>query len=249
MKYKEIKYTTNFLTEVIVRIDFLSDFNSDPNSINPELSRAIIKHFPHAEPQTIVQPKISIEDNNLIPQTQLTTWKFWSKDQQHSFFVIHNAIFMTFNTYNTYEEFISPFLDIYNQFSGIYPDAQIKRLGMRYINNINVRGKNPLLWTSYIDSKLLCGIKFIDDDKEYLSRYFNTIDFNYPNHFLRIKYGIHNPDYPSPIKKKIFVIDLDAYLVESKRPEEVPSTFDQFHSSIQESFESMILDKLREIMS
>jgi len=59
---------------------------------------------------------------------------------------------------------------------------------------------------------------------------------------------MHNPDFPAPIKKKIFILDYDAYYDGFVERTEVETRLTLFHDKIQDLFEWSIQPKLREIM-
>jgi len=66
---------------------------------------------------------------------------------------------------------------------------------------------------------------------------------------VRFQYGMHNPDYPSVIRRKQFILDYDAYREETQTGDELERNLMRFHSKIQELFEQSITDELRRIMN
>lgn len=59
---------------------------------------------------------------------------------------------------------------------------------------------------------------------------------------------MHNPDFPAPIRKKIFVLDYDAYCEGLQDMEDIKKNIDVFHDKIENLFEENITKKLREKM-
>ena len=53
---------------------------------------------------------------------------------------------------------------------------------------------------------------------------------------------MHNPDFPAPIKKKIFILDYDAYCSGILTKDEIFKNLPIFHAEIQRLFESSITD-------
>jgi len=56
---------------------------------------------------------------------------------------------------------------------------------------------------------------------------------------------MHNPDYPAPIKQKIFVLDLDAFKEGTLSFEEVNDIIPKLHQNIESLFEKAITPSLR----
>jgi len=57
---------------------------------------------------------------------------------------------------------------------------------------------------------------------------------------------MHNPEYPAPIRRRIFVLDFDAFSQGLLEQNEIESRLGRFHSLIQQVFERSILDGLRQ---
>jgi len=60
---------------------------------------------------------------------------------------------------------------------------------------------------------------------------------------------MHNPDYPARIRKKIFILDYDAYTTSLLTREEIRQSLPIFHDQIEQLFEKSITGRLREIMN
>jgi uncharacterized protein (TIGR04255 family) len=57
-----------------------------------------------------------------------------------------------------------------------------------------------------------------------------------------------NPDYPAPIKKKIYTLDFDMYATKILDKQDIEETLDRYHEKLKLSFEEVITDELRNIM-
>ena len=131
--------------------------------------------------------------------------------------------------------------------SEAYPDAVISRFGLRFINEIVLEEGPPTDWKGYIDPRLLASLDFFPNHGE-LCRSFNITDLRYEDLQLKFQFGMHNPDYPAIIKRKTFILDLDAYYAGLQDRALVMKNVDEGHRRIQELFERSITDKLREKM-
>ena len=154
-------------------------------------------------------------------------------------------MFIVFSKYNSFEELKNNFFDIAEKlFEYFSNDLQVKRLGLRYINSIELSGKNPLYWGSYLNTNLLSIFK-ITEDKKQISRAFNNLEINFGDFLLRFQYGMHNPDFPAPIRKKIFILDFDAYNNFLFGINEIKAALPIYNEKIVEYFEKSIKDGFR----
>ena len=81
-----------------------------------------------------------------------------------------------------------------------------------------------------------------------ISRVFQVLDLNYGDMNLHFQYGMINPDFPAVIRKKVFILDYDAFCSGLKTESEIRENIYRFNIEIGNLFERCIKDKLREIM-
>jgi uncharacterized protein (TIGR04255 family) len=65
---------------------------------------------------------------------------------------------------------------------------------------------------------------------------------------LNFQYGMHNPDFPSRIRRKLFILDLDASYQGLLSRDDIKSNIDTAHNRIEELFENVIREDLRRRM-
>lgn len=65
---------------------------------------------------------------------------------------------------------------------------------------------------------------------------------------MKQQFGIANPDYPAVIRKKQFVIDIDAYAHGVFELADIKQFLVDSHSKIQDIFEKSITDETRALM-
>lgn len=244
-----ISYKQNFLSEVIVRVDFLSPIKDLENRLPKDVSAKAKIKFPIAEPRKVLSQELQFSPQGLRNiQTEITEWHFHGKNKDKTLTLTPAAFFIKYTSYKSFEVLKEDFLSLLNTIFQVYPDAQGARFGLRYVNNIGLKENAPLSWESYINNHMLCIFQLPPDNKA-ISRALTTMDYNYGDFNLRHTFGVPNPDYPAVIKKKSFVIDLDAYYQGVQDYPEIKSNLDKYHSRIQEFFELSITDKLREILN
>lgn len=246
---EDICYKRNYLTRVIARLDFPSPLQNIETQLPPEISKAAMRDFPIAEPREAVEQQVQFSRDELRSRrSEYTEWRFHGRDRAKTFTVGPSAAFAQYTRYSSYAALSSEFLSLVSVLFTIYDGLQGSRLGLRYINTIVLDEREPLAWDAYLNPLMLCLFKFNPHDGA-TSRIFHVLEFNFGDVNLRYQFGIHNPDFPAPIKRKMFVLDLDAYYRGPLDHQDIAPNLAAFHARIQELFEVSITDSLRELMN
>ncbi len=245
-------YKKNYLTDAILRIDFenpIKDFN---DNLDESFESEILKYFTLKDVKEAFTETIEI-----VPGTEkinrqkskFKKWNFYGNKKMKEFCITKDFLFITFKKYLNYEDFITPFMSALNVLKIQY-DFSAKRIGMRYINNIEIEEPNPFEWKDYINKDLLT-IFNVPESKNEISRALHILELNYETDDIKLKYqyGMHNPDYPAIIKKKVYVLDIDAYKVGNLAIDEIEYIIPLLHDKIESLFEKSITQKLREKMN
>jgi len=253
--HDKICYKTNYLKQVIARVDLISPIVSINTQLDPGIINTIRERYPIPEQATQNIQEVKFKITQGKPETPepsspktITEWTFWDKDRQNKLVITYDMILFVFQKYESFDSFESLFTTILNAFSKAYGDIISKRIGLRYINNIEIKGKKIFQWSKYITRLVTPSIITKVGIKEKLSRAFQITEINYGDFSLTFRHGIPNSDYPAPIKRDEFVLDLDAYCTLAQPPEEVIESIHKFHEKIQELFELSITEDLRKIM-
>lgn len=205
--------------------------------------------FPIAEPKKAIAQELRISPDELRQKrSELTEWHFHGRDRDKTLTIVPTAVFVEYTSYKDYETLKEEFLGALSVFFDHFVDVIGSRLGLRYINNITLNDGAPLSWEDYLNERMLCLFQFYQEPG-FLARVFHNIELNFGDFNLRYQFGMHNPDYPAPIKKKGFILDLDAYCQSPQDYSDITANLDVFHSRIQELFEMSITDNLREILN
>lgn len=242
----EICYKRNYLTNVIARVDFASPIEGIKEKLPPVIMREAIKYFPIDEPpQSMTTRTVQMGARALSAKdTPFTQWTFHGKDREKNLLIAPHYIHIEYLRYKYFESLKKEFTNILSTFFDKYPDVAAKRLGLRYINEFELPNGDPFDWSNYFRSTLLCTHNF-PKDKKSIARAFNILEFNPGDFNLRFQFGMHNPDYPAPIKKRHFIMDFDAYRSGLQEFSEISGNLDKYHDEIQKLFEYAITDKFR----
>lgn len=238
-------YTTNFLSHVIFRIDFSIILDLVDN-LPREFQNKILNSYPILEP--IQQFLVKIENNgsniNTIPKNK-TTWRFKTNDDDH--FVELDSEFLTIvsKKYTNFTSFKKNLSQILSVFLETYPNVVIKRLGLRYINQIHLEDTDYFHWHNYINETLIKNIDFIED-KNTLRRLMQIYEIKpEEDTHLTLKCGIFNSSYPAQISKNEFTLDYDCYSQVEIFASEILNRLSKFNEIITIYFEKSITDAFR----
>jgi uncharacterized protein (TIGR04255 family) len=246
------KYTNNFLSEIIFRIDFSKDIKIENNF---EEFFASIKHvFKHYEAKTKPEISIKIEGDKGKIKTSKNpfAWCFFDKkriedsiimeirkDHISLDFIVERTKYENFNDFKKYIELICDALSVYKV-------KYTKYIGLRYINKIICDKGNPFKWKDIINSDLL-SLKLLnkyDNKTKFMSDFrFKKDDFD-----IVFKFGLFNSEYPNPIARKEFVLDYDCNTDEVQNLLDIEDISEKMNSIIYNLFEESIERKLRDIM-
>ncbi|MCE5248922.1 TIGR04255 family protein [bacterium] len=205
-------YAKNFLTNVIFRIDFSPILKID-TELPIELQEKVRMEF----------PEYNNKIENLIQTTKLpdgeiklerpgihNIHRIYNPKKNKTILIQYNFVSLENQKYINFHDFKNDVKNLYDVFSVIYRPLNIKRIGLRYINEIIIRTGNPLEWNNYINTKLISPIDFFND-KDTLSRIMTTSTINKEDLSINYICGIYNPEYPAKISRKEFIIDIDCY--------------------------------------
>ncbi|MCO5250968.1 MAG: TIGR04255 family protein [Candidatus Kapabacteria bacterium] len=242
----QICYKKNFITAAIARIDFLNPIDEIDNKLPKAFIDSLKNNFPIAESNPIKTDTFAISHIETKQSTEsMIEWKFWNKERNRLIVLTKFSLALSQNYYSTFEEFTYEFETALTSICSVYNNPEIRRFGLRYVNEINISEDKPLKWTNYINKNLIATINF-PKEKEKISRTFHNLIMNYDEFELKFNFGMHNADYPAPIKQKNFILDFDATHHGILTRNGVLELLPKFHAKIQDLFEDSILDKLRD---
>jgi len=244
-------YKKNFLDKVIIRVDFTKGIPEIENSLPGPVVNEIFKLFPIPEPKIKHEKQYQFGQKMMaLKEIDIREWYYHGKDREKSLCISRDFMFIQYFKYNDTPEVLKEtFMNIINTLVNSYHDLTFRRLGIRYIDKIEFNEESDFTnWEKYIDSRLL-SIFSIADDKTKICRAFHNLELNYGDMNVKFQYGMHNPDYPAPIKRKMFILDTDVYLESLQTRSDIEINLTKFHDKCVELFEQSITDNLREVMN
>lgn len=244
---EQICYNNPFLKEVIFRVDFPVPMENVESAVPSSVLREIMRAFPIAEPQTVQSQEIQFSGQTVSSNTQeLKKWVYHGREREKSIILERQSLTMTIKRYETYDGAISEFKTVVEALFKENKELFSSRIGVRYINSIELDEANPLEWSEYLNEEILGIVSF--HASENVSRVFHVLEYNFDGQILKYQFGLPNPDYPAIIKKKQFILDLDSFFTGAFDEKEIYDCIALCHQKIQELFEKSITDKTRELM-
>lgn len=242
-------YTKTFLKDVILRIDFGSRVESLSRTLPQRIASAALNRFPLAEPQKAQLHGITLSPTTFQTSTQETMeWTYHGRNREKTLLVTPDFLAVTNSSYVSFESLSDDYTSVVDALFDSITDLSVSRVGLRYINILDIPGDDPLAWAEYVNEQML-GIVDMHSNAQVLTRVFHIVEFNYDGQQVKFQFGIANPDHPAPIKKRQFILDLDSHFVGAITREEIKPFIGAAHDKIQELFEDSITDRTRSIMS
>lgn len=245
-------YKRNFLNKVILKCDY--DF-IDLGKLE-EFAKSVKAIFPFQESQEGVNREMEIDfnkgkviSNNGIKSKQ---WNLLSADRNKYLLITPNFVSLEYinNSYKNKTELVSDFEKTLLPFLNFFKINTVNRIGLRYLNDINLNSiKGDFDWSIFFHKDLLNGIYLNKRLKNDLSRSMSTTEMKQGEANIRFTYGIWNKDYPNENTRKEFILDIDCY---SKFPhdtnETITETIKEYNKISENIFEKNIKDGLRNIL-
>ena len=248
------RYERDFITQVVVRADFVSG-TAPMGAQAPEGVLTALEGWPERSMLNRSRTEVRMQKTPQGPVRDTRTinfaeHNFWTEGRSMHAAVCGEYVFVSQPRYEGYAPLRDMFLELLEAVTAQYPQAKIRRLGMRYVNEIKLPeadagpGLGADFWEHYVNPLLLGGLRFAANDGA-LARHMCTTELNYGTDRATIRYGIFNGEYPRPNRRREFVLDVDTYCQQVTDPGAVPAKVDDYHAAACQVFETAITDALR----
>lgn len=242
-------YKNNFLTQVLFKVEFpvlLGLRDKSPSDFQILLR----DKFPDLEEQQIMPFDKEVNQENILSMfSPNRAWKFKNLSEDEFIELSKNHLLYSCKKYVHFKVFTESVNFILDSFRKVYGESIIiKRTGLRYVNNIEIGKGNPFDWQEYIKKELLAATNKFVEDKKTIKRSIHIMEINEGEFDIKLQLGMPNPDYPNPITKKLFLLDIDCISKEPIRLQDISTRLIESHDKIQELFEHSINEGLRKEM-
>lgn len=248
------RYARDFITQVVLRADFVSGTAPIAGQL-PEGVLAALENYPERSVLNRSRTEVRVQKTPQGPVRDTRTinfpeHNFWTADRNLHAAACSEYIFLARRQYEGYAMLREEFLTLTDAMAAQFPNLRIKRLGMRYVNEIKLPeadagpGLGADFWGRYVNPLLLGGLRFAANDGA-LARHMCTTELNYGTDRATIRYGIFNGEYPKPNRRREFILDVDTYCQTQTPPNAVEAKLDDYHAAACQVFEAAVTDALR----
>ena len=255
---RSICYKNSFLSQVIVRLDFLQNVSSNI-VLDTDLEKEIIQYFPRKGKDQIIRfNSIKVElisNHDSAPNANKTVIEgiqreYYTSDELNKVVISNLFIIFDIKKYSTFDKHEAVFRDIIMAFQQ-KARIPVSRTGIRYINIFD--SAKIKVQKNYFTNEVAAS--FINKPNQsgespQLIRSMHTKEYIIDSLKMNFRYGMFNPDYPNVLKKNAFVLDYDCFTDDTvDNADQLMQIINQGHDAIQKLFELSISNSLRRVMN
>ena len=255
---KKITYKNNFLSQVVVRIDFLQ-FIPNESAFSADIEKSILKVFPRKGKDQIIRfnsVNLTFDAAHLgVPNANGQIYEgiqreYLAQEENNKLILSNKFIVFEINQYDTFGTHMQWFRDILVSFF-LQNRVTAIRTGIRYINLFD--SEKIKLQKNFFASDIAATLvtKLPDDEHEMsLIRSMHMSEYRLPTMTLNFRYGMFNPEYPNVLRKNNFALDYDCFTTDQlESADEILRNLENGHQAIQYLFENAITDTMRKVMN
>tara|TARA_B100000508_G_scaffold60333_1_gene47127 strand:- start:169826 stop:170578 length:753 start_codon:yes stop_codon:yes gene_type:complete len=241
-------YNKNFIKQTIFRIDYpliLKLAEESPASLQESISEI----FPNVEVLEHLM-KFNLnggEDKDIGGVNKV--WRFKSRDDSKILEVSSEYLVIVEKNYTNFTDFSNLVNQVIEAFSENYSFQYIKRIGLRYVNEISIEGAESTAegLRPYLNESLLSHLNFIEEEDLIRTQNIFELESN-ENRRTKVRYGLINENYPNLLQDSKFTIDIDCYNSSSIEEAGLSAETVALNALATEYFEKSIHDGLRTVL-
>lgn len=244
-------YQKNFLTKIVLRLDF-GEILALRGEAKPEFSDRIQTLYPIAigKPTSTLSVTVGPKGSGIQQEITGMLWEHRKAENGTKVVSLSPTLLSVEYGQNDYDHF-PPFRaeveHVFGALQSLYQVTQVNRIGLRYINEISLQQGNALDWDNLIKPGLITSVKACLPDSMTMVRSFHQLQAQRDNLTTIFNYGLYNPDYPNPLARRQFVLDYDCFRADTLATE-VMQTLDSLNDICEAMFEASIEEGLRSQM-
>lgn len=254
--YSSTCYRNSFLSQVIVRIDFLG-FVQSRSAFEESIEKEILRIFPRRGKDQIIRFNslnvVFNQNSNGLPDANGETIEgiqreYFTTDGANKLVLSNKFMIFEINKYSSFEEHKQWFQTILMAFCQ-KNRVSANRTGIRYINIFD--SAKLKLQKKFFTPEIAASLKVTaKETSPHLIRSMHMAEYRIDDMTMNFRYGMFNPDYPNVLRKNNFALDYDFFsndVIDSA--DSIMHILDKGHQEIQAMFEGSITEALREVMS
>jgi len=239
-------YERNFLKNVICRVDFPMILRLGQE--RPfEFQESISGRFP----KTLEAVEIEAEIPSGDPQgarikKPVLRWEFYTRNTKKRAMLERSSLILEDQNFEHFDAFEECFDLCFRELEKIYHPPVVTRLGLRYQNLLKAPSESPADWSGFLHQALIGHLDFEFSGER--TRDDHTIRFDMERNHVILKYGIHNSEFPAPIRNREFKLDIDCYIEDDLDFPDVASRLRELNEHAVDVFETCIGESWRQMM-
>jgi uncharacterized protein (TIGR04255 family) len=244
------KYKSNYLTNVIFRVDFPKILDLDLKKPTAEFQKRIYKKYPLVKEIGIDSVELNFQEEGDVRTTKEKgrAWEFSNKESTKKLFIAPDHFFIEYLEYEHFKELLKDIELIYDAFTELYHVEIAIRIGLRYINEIEIKEGYAFDWSNLINQSLYSLTRDFTSKDEKVLRSMHLLEVLEKDYNLKFQFGFANSEYPNPIARKEFVLDYDCSTTQNTDISELIKIAKEFNLIIYNWFERSIEEDLRKKM-
>ena len=247
-------YRKNFLSKVIFKVDFKSPLSSISDENYSSFSGKVKERysFTVSKPITRVSFRIEPTGSGLDRQVIGKIWEHRDKEGGNKILVLSPEFLVLEyqnRIYTHFAEFKEDMAFFYEKFQSTFDLDTFPRIGLRYINEISLLEGNPLDWEGYIKHDLISStLAGLDADMKLTRSMHQFMAKCSEDASVLFQYGIFNPEFPNPVSRREYILDIDCFIPGAAEKGEVIDRLSELNVVAAKMFEDSIGEKLRALM-
>lgn len=244
-------YQNTFLKQVILRMDFnrLAALQTDAETPFTQDMRA---RYPDvsSNPATMFSLTMSPTGVNLGQQGAGWTRVHKALGVVRSVTLAPEFVAIEYGegAYKHFNELREQVAFVLASFRNRFGEQLFTRIGLRYVNEITFPQGSALDWDGLIEPDLVTAVKAGLVENLKMARSVHQLVATKDDISVIVNYGINNPDYPNPVARRQFVLDIDCYVSTVVEAGEAEQRVKDVNALAEQVFESSVEDGLRNIM-
>jgi uncharacterized protein (TIGR04255 family) len=246
-----VRYQSTFLSQVILRLDYgrLVALQIDRESPFTQDMRA---RYPVVKSSQATQLSVTMGAQGMNVGQQGSGWmrSHATENAQRTVTLAPDFLAIEYGAgqYRDFAEFREQAAFVLQTFRKHFGAVQFNRIGLRYVNEITLNDGGPLDWDGLINSALVTSVKAGMVNGLRMTRSIHQLIAIKDDITVILNYGINNPDYPNPVARRQFILDLDCYISGLIESSDLERRISDVNTLTEVLFEHSIEDGLRSKM-
>jgi len=246
-----VHYKKTYLKQVILRLDFSRLAALQAEQETP-FTADLRTQYPEVTATPVTQFSLMVAPVGVNLGQQGAGWMRVHKAQDVARSVTLAPEFVAIEygveAYKHFDELRDQVGFVLGSFRKHFGAVPFTRIGLRYINEITLTEGAPLDWDGLINPSLVTAVKAGMHDGLRLARSAHQMVAIKDGISVVLNYGVNNPDFPNPVARRQFILDLDCYISSLVESGEAEQRIRDVNKLAEDVFENSIGDGLRDKM-